>query len=304
MLLRFALLVCSFSFIFGVKLDAQNCGLITNFVADIVNNGNGTSTYTFHITVAATSGGSKSVKSTIRCTNNVFVSNACAASDPTVTTIVNYGPFTVPTCTGAIELLWSGHTNASCGGSTCSAQQSVPLPVELSVFEAKKSGTATVLNWETASEINNDRFIVERSQDGRSFEPIGEVYGHGTTQEVKRYEFLDANPLPGNNYYRLKQLDFDGFYEYTMTKVITVLTEGDIRIFPTLTEGAIEIQFPENYQEETDISVYSLQGNLVYATLSQGNSKEVIHLPAQVKGQLLVVASNRLTTKQVLVFKQ
>ncbi len=96
-----------------------------------------------------------------------------------------------------------------------------PTPVELVEFTAKLIGHEVELNWSTASELNNDRFIIERSFDGLSFESIGEVLGNGTTSEFITYSFNDSNPLVGLNYYRLKQLDFDGQFEYSSIEVVT-----------------------------------------------------------------------------------
>jgi hypothetical protein len=89
------------------------------------------------------------------------------------------------------------------------------LPVELLYFYGKKAENGVLLSWETATEINNDYFDVEWSTDGISFEKIGQVKGAGTTMENQSYEFLHQNPVTGNNYYRLKQVDFDGKFEYS-----------------------------------------------------------------------------------------
>ncbi len=89
------------------------------------------------------------------------------------------------------------------------------LPVELLYFYVEKATNGALLSWETATEINNDYFDVEWSTDGINFESIGQVQGAGTTTEVQSYEFLHDNPVNGNNYYRLKQMDFDEVFEYS-----------------------------------------------------------------------------------------
>ena len=90
-----------------------------------------------------------------------------------------------------------------------------PLPVSLLHFSARNDGEQVLTTWTTASEINNDFFIVERSADGRSFEPIGKVAGAGTSTLRNSYRFYDTHPLNGISYYRLKQTDFDGRYSYS-----------------------------------------------------------------------------------------
>lgn len=98
------------------------------------------------------------------------------------------------------------------GGST-------PLPVKLVYFKASASASSTTLNWKTSSELNNDYFSIERSEDGRSFYEIGTVDGNGTTTEERLYSFTDHAPIAQVEYYRLKQIDFDGAFEYSKVQV-------------------------------------------------------------------------------------
>jgi hypothetical protein len=99
-----------------------------------------------------------------------------------------------------------------------------PLPVELLEFAARKvSDHKVLLNWKTATEINNFGFDVQRSTNGFDFIDLGFVEGNGTTQEVSSYQFFDNNaPLQQNSllYYRLKQKDFDGQYAYSPIETI------------------------------------------------------------------------------------
>ena len=97
-------------------------------------------------------------------------------------------------------------------GSTSRSNQ---LPVELISFTANAQEQTVQLVWETASEINNDYFEVQRSVDGINFKKIGEVAGNGNTVDVIRYEFVDQMPVSGISYYQLKQVDFDGAHEYS-----------------------------------------------------------------------------------------
>ncbi len=89
-----------------------------------------------------------------------------------------------------------------------------PLPVELTRFTARPQGKYAELSWATATEQDNDYFAVERSADGRQWQALGRVAGRGTTTLPQQYAYRDEAPLPGLSYYRLKQVDFDGQYEY------------------------------------------------------------------------------------------
>jgi hypothetical protein len=92
------------------------------------------------------------------------------------------------------------------------------LPVELINFTVSHSKNFVKLNWNTASEINNDHFEIEHSIDGMHYKFIGEVDGNGNTSEMTHYKYIDTNPVMGINYYRLKQIDFDGAYEYSQIR--------------------------------------------------------------------------------------
>ena len=94
------------------------------------------------------------------------------------------------------------------------------LPVELLSFTAKKNEGTTNLFWQTGSEINFDHFVIERSSDGIHFESIGRVEAAGTVSSVSNYSFTDENPLPGNNYCRLKIVDKDETYTFSQTIAI------------------------------------------------------------------------------------
>ncbi len=89
--------------------------------------------------------------------------------------------------------------------------QDVTTPVNLIDFLIKSDGMEIVkISWSTASELNNDFFEIERSTDGKVFTAITKIRGMGTSNSVQKYHFEDKNPFLGINYYRLKQVDFDG----------------------------------------------------------------------------------------------
>lgn len=89
-----------------------------------------------------------------------------------------------------------------------------PLPIELIDFRADYNYGSVSLHWRTASELNNEKFTVQRSSNGISFNDIHELPGAGTTNEESRYQYVDEAPLAGLSYYRLKQTDFDGTVTY------------------------------------------------------------------------------------------
>jgi len=89
------------------------------------------------------------------------------------------------------------------------------IPVELSSFTATDKNGEVVLNWTTATELNNQMFEIERRSAEGQYITIGYVDGYGTTTEPKDYSFIDNSSLTGTFFYRLKQIDFGGRYEYS-----------------------------------------------------------------------------------------
>jgi hypothetical protein len=84
------------------------------------------------------------------------------------------------------------------------------LPIELVYFNATLVNQEVRLTWATASEVNNDHFIIERSQDGIHFEFLQYLSGAGNSKIEQRYEVFDPYPINGRSYYRLGQVDYDG----------------------------------------------------------------------------------------------
>ncbi|HHJ49356.1 MAG TPA: T9SS type A sorting domain-containing protein, partial [Phaeodactylibacter sp.] len=124
-----------------------------------------------------------------------------------------------------------------------------PLPITLASFKAQLTSEKTVhLLWTTASETNNAYFDIQRSADGKLFESIGEVTGAGQSYSDLQYSFYDLQPLSGLNYYRLRQVDFDGQATYSPVEVVEVDSGSrlllSIRPNPATTLIHIEMNLP------------------------------------------------------------
>lgn len=137
------------------------------------------------------------------------------------------------------------------------------LPVELTSFTAKTDNKSTYLNWQTATEVNNDFFSIEHSLDGISFTKIAEIKGNGTTNIDQNYSYIHLNPANKLNYYRLKQVDFDGAFEYSETRVIQLEKTNSIGIFPTLASNKITMDRGVHNTNEMIIHIYNIAGQLV-----------------------------------------
>jgi len=140
-----------------------------------------------------------------------------------------------------------------------------PLPIELLNFDAIVCGQNVCLNWSTATEINNDFFTVERSQNGIDFEIVGIVDGAGNSSYTRHYNLTDEHPYIGTSYYRLKQTDFNGEYKYFNLVAVDMINKITSSVFPNPSGGeAVNVVFENiNENESVQLNVYDAIGNLV-----------------------------------------
>ncbi|GAB5417742.1 MAG: hypothetical protein Crog4KO_25090 [Crocinitomicaceae bacterium] len=116
------------------------------------------------------------------------------------------------------------------------------LPIELTSFEAKKKNDKVILEWETATELNNDYFTVERSLDVKNWQEIAQIDGAGSSQEPLSYDTLDRAPLKGTSYYRLKQTDFDGSFSYSDIRSVNFEAGASVLLYPNPAKTTLTIQ--------------------------------------------------------------
>lgn len=138
------------------------------------------------------------------------------------------------------------------------------LPIELVSFNAKlQDQTSVMLSWETASEHNNAGFEVERSSNGSAWTNLGFVQGLNASAE---YVFNDAKPMSGMNYYRLRQIDFDGKFDYSpiVSAQLKSTTGGWLQVFPNPAQGRnINLLIPADIETEVTAKLYDQTGQLV-----------------------------------------
>ncbi|KOY85678.1 hypothetical protein AD998_05495 [bacterium 336/3] len=174
-----------------------------------------------------------------------------------------------------------------------------PLPIELLNFEATYKNDEVHTEWQTASEINNHFFTVEKSNDGKSFSAIGVVNGVGNSSTIKKYTFIDKEPFQGISYYRLKQTDFDGNSKYAKIVSINNLEDNknDIKIYPNPSKGVFYI---ENLNQE--ITIFNALGQkILNLKISQNSSK--IDLTEQSTGVYFIEykLNNKIQYKKIVI---
>lgn len=124
------------------------------------------------------------------------------------------------------------------------------LPVLLMSFTGQPAGKYVQLNWQASSDAMFKRFGLQRSLDGLNFSTIGEINAGNATAGENKYTFLDVSPRPGINYYRLKEINKDGSFNYSKTISISFNTVIKASVFPNPTSAIINVSF--------DASAYQL----------------------------------------------
>ena len=151
--------------------------------------------------------------------------------------------------------------------------QDVPLPVKLLYFRAEVS-SGVVLQWATASEIDNDYFAIERSENGIDYYQIATLLGNGTYDGLLEYEYVDKKPQAAVEYYRLKQVDFDGVsetFQPIRVEASGVLPEHKISLYPSVVgNGQLNITSDQPLYIH-DLTVYSMKGG---ALMSVGHAEQ------------------------------
>lgn len=155
------------------------------------------------------------------------------------------------------------------GGSICTGA----LPVYLALFYAGNEKNNVNLFWKTESEINNSGFDIERKTDAGEWSKLSFIRGSGTTSQPVEYSYIDKKLKPGKYFYRLKQIDFNGNYEYfdlALPVIISKPTDyalGQSYPNPSNPKSSIDFQLPE--RTKVNISVYNLLGQLVSTLIDE-----------------------------------
>lgn len=141
------------------------------------------------------------------------------------------------------------------------------LPVELVSFTGWNAGAVNQLQWITVTELNSQKFVVEKRIEGGSFTYLSELPAAGNSNQLLTYELSDANPVVGNNYYRLKIIDIDGSFSYSNIiniPVGDVVKNGFNRVYPNPTGGNLNVEINSTASYNTKVSVYDVLGSVVY----------------------------------------
>lgn len=243
----------------------------------------------------------------------MYINGALAATNTNVTfkpstlgnTTLNYlgkSQFNDPIFNGSIDdfRIYSRALEAS----EIAEIGSTVLPVNLISFNLKQQSSGSVMiNWETASESNNDYFVIERSSDGKSFSKIGAVVrslGNGAS-----YSFTDEQPQSGANYYRLRQVDKDGSSTDLATRMVNVTLKSDhgFEVYPNpVISNIIRFNMPDAPLNEVPVSITDLTGKKLFSGSAKKGADGLYKLELLQKPDsgIYIISTPQYTSKLII----
>ena len=187
-----------------------------------------------------------------------------------------------------------------------------PVPVELTSFTGITNNGAVELSWTTASETNNQMFEIQRQSSGSEFTTIGFVNGHGTTTETQEYNYVDRTVSTGIYSYRLKQIDFDGTYEYSDVVEVDVQAPLEFALdqnYPNPFNPSTSIQYSIPETGNVRLAVFNLIGEevavLVNGTVQAGHYEVSFNASSLPSGVYLykLQSANSVEVKKMMLLK-
>jgi photosystem II stability/assembly factor-like uncharacterized protein len=179
------------------------------------------------------------------------------------------------------------------------------IPVELVSFSASLISNKVHLNWQTATELNNFGFEIERKTDNSEWIKIGFVNGHGNSSSPKSYSFIDNTLLDGSKFtYRLKQTDIDGKFEYSDVVAVTVIpAQFELaQNYPNPFNPSTTIRFSLPQSAQIKLNVYNLLGQQI-ATIAEGLFEQGFHKVEFNADQIYQAAHTFTASRAVNLFR-
>ncbi len=160
-------------------------------------------------------------------------------------------------------------------------KKSSVLPVELADFYAEAVGNKRVdIKWETLTEKNNDYFILEKSNDAATFKSVATILGNGDSESSIQYSFTDLTPFRGANYYRLRQVDYDGQMTLSSTAIAYIKNESEkLLLFPNPALDVLFVQVPETVDGEVLFTIFDTNGKAIKSIQRISTAQAVHDLP-------------------------
>ena len=178
------------------------------------------------------------------------------------------------------------------------------LPVTLQNFTASKKGNAVLLDWATVSEQNNRGFEVERSANGKEWNFAASIKSkavNGNSNAKLEYSYIDHSPFIGNNFYRLKQTDLDGKYEYSNVRQLRI-DAGKLSFHPNPADGEL---FVSGLKQITGLQLFNVHGQFIKAVSVQSGGTMKVDMSGLPAGTyILKTISNGGESASYKIFKK
>lgn len=155
---------------------------------------------------------------------------------------------------------------------TFNSMSNAPLPVGLLQFDARLVSREVQLNWTTTSEINADYFMVQRSRTASDWEDVMQVAAKGKQNAMTDYEAVDASPLMGKSYYRLKQVDDDNNYAYSDVRVIDIDANAFIKVYPNPATNYVNIEYTLDEESLIEVKLMTADGRVAKSVMLNAKS--------------------------------
>jgi hypothetical protein len=143
------------------------------------------------------------------------------------------------------------------------------------------------LEWGTAQEKDNEKFVIQRSKDGRSWTDISEVKGEGLSEKPVYYLGWDDSPMVGPNYYRLQQLDFNGKDDYTSVIRVDFIPDWEIHLYPNPVSDELFIQTKD--VDKLEVVLVSSNGNKIPLKAKLLNEDKLVFDLKEISGGLYLI---------------
>jgi GEVED domain/Secretion system C-terminal sorting domain/Fibronectin type III domain len=192
------------------------------------------------------------------------------------------------------------------GATQAFTTASVILPITGVQMKAKRQGANVLVNWSTQSEQNSSLFDVERSYDGINFINIGQVQAAGNSTYVLNYQFTDINAAKGLIFYRLKLVDVDARYTYSLVSVVAK-ADGQMQgflVYPNPASATVHVALPEAADRNMQLQVINQLGQQVQSsTINKGTQLITVDISKLPKGMYTIrmAGSEPAQAKQLMI---
>lgn len=236
--------------------------------------------------------------------NNIVVATVSTRAISVGATDTYTGSYAITSCTSGSDMFAQidsqmANSTVACNcGIPAVASTEAPLPVTLLSFKAIAEGQTALLTWVTTAEVNSDRFEVEQSLNGKTWNKVGTVPAKGNSAASVAYTFTDANPDNGQNLYRLRVIDRDG--KFGLSTIVGLNFQVDaVKLFPSPVSDKLTMR-AQDWDKVSDVEMYDSNGKVVYES-HRGSSSKLLSSEINVKPFAAGVYMVRISRKNGVV---